>query len=100
MPAETPTPNLEQKNRIVAIYLAVVGVTGGALIVLAALGTLGGWGYGAGGLLLFAGAGGLVGMKKQGGFGSAPCPSCGANLQFQFTRQARIMCCEKCGAWS
>ncbi|NOY90038.1 MAG: hypothetical protein GXP55_02430 [Deltaproteobacteria bacterium] len=88
------------KDKAVSIYLGVLGLVGVGLIVATVMFDWGGYGYAGGAFLVFAGFGGLAGKSMQGGFGEAPCPSCGQALKFQFTKMARTMQCDGCGAWS
>lgn len=89
-----------EKDKMVTIYLVVVGVLGVGLIVAGAMLDWGGYAYGGGAILAFSGLGGLVGKRMEGGFAQAPCPCCGEALRFQFPKMARTMQCDECAAWA
>jgi len=86
-------------NKAMAIYLAALGVAGVALIILTVAKKWGYYGYLGGGMLALAGFGGMVGVKKQGGFGIVACPQCGNQGQIQFTKVHRTLQCAGCNTW-
>jgi len=82
----------------VKFYLMGLGVVGVVLIVGAAVWEWGGWAYGVGGLLVFAGFGSLVANRFKVGWQPAlgPCPAC--ETQLHYVTKKQFLRCPKCEA--
>lgn len=86
-------------NRAIFIYLGALAAAGIVIIALTALRGWGGYGYGGGALLVLAGLGGMGGIAKQGGFGTVTCPACQHTGRIQFTKLHRTLQCGRCHTW-
>ncbi len=88
-----------KKTRIMGVYLATLGAAGIGVCVATALMHWGFWGWLGGGMLVFAGLGGLAGMKKMGGAGELACPACQKPISILHMNEERTIPCPHCATY-
>lgn len=88
-----------ERNLGFVIYLSFLAVAGVVIMVLGHLYGWGFWGWFGGGLLVFAGIGGLAGMWMTGGAGTVACPVCQHPIDVLHISEHRVIPCPSCGTY-
>ncbi len=86
----------QNMNIGVAIYLSSLAIGGAVIMMLGYKYHWGFWGWFGGGLLVFAGVGGLGSMWATGGVGSVECPNCSHPIEVMHISLHRIVGCPQC----